>query len=477
LILQLEKKMSLVSKIDLLIGRVAGEFRSVKTMVSGSATGDVSGLETTATNLVGAINEVRTDAVSGLATKADAVAVYTKAEADAALAQAVSTAALGVDSVAAISSVDVSVYADSSVAPMEDPAGRSGWHFRNAAAGQKINWYTYQNAGLVAAHTRAALSSIWAVVTFYDNRARPFINVYSTRLGDGQDAASWYRSRWVFDQYASGTPVANTKYLVFFGVDPGVHRELPRLQITDTVDQFDRGPLNPAEVLSMFSWGTNSAAAVGAETWTMHSQGYSIDGEDFSAPLVHVGATQAQLAAGLALKANAADVYTKAESDAALIDAVTAATANADDAVNALAANVYTIAQADAATSTAISTAVNDLIGAAPGTLDTLGEIAAAIEADQTAGAALVQEVALKAYAADVYTKVEADAALDLKADKADTYTKAEVDAAVGAVGADLGDASTDFVAAFEAALAYVEPTGSGSIDGGGLLPGTPTLE
>jgi hypothetical protein len=68
--------------------------------------------------------------------------------------------------------------------------------------------------------------------------------------------------------------------------------------------------------------------------------------------------------------------------------------------------------------------------------LDTLGEIAAAIEAGEDAGAALVQEVALKAYSADVYTKTESDA----------------IEAALRA---EIGDdfANADFVATFEAAL------------------------
>jgi hypothetical protein len=380
--------------------------------------------------------------------KADAASVYTKQQADAVVSAAVGSAvsaAVGVDTVMAISSADASVYADSSIQPLEDPNGRSGWHFKNAVAGQKMNWYPYMNSALQAAHTRANLSSVWAVVTFYDTRSRPFINVYSGRLGDGQDAASWYRSRWVFDQYAVA-PVANTKYLVFFGADPGVYKELPRLQITDTTDQFDRGPRNQREVLSMFAWGSNSAAAVNAENWTMHATGHCIAGEDFAAPLVHVGATQAQLASGLtsglALKANVADVYTKAAVDAALQSVANQALGSANvamDAVTSLANNVYTISQADAATSSAVSTAVNNLIGAAPGTLDTLAEIAAAIQADETAGAALAQVVAGKADASDVYTKAESDAALALKAD-----------------AADIGDMSADFVAAFEAALAGV---------------------
>lgn len=50
--------MSLVLNISSLVSRIATEFRSIRTMISGSNTGDVSGLQTEATNIVAAINEV-----------------------------------------------------------------------------------------------------------------------------------------------------------------------------------------------------------------------------------------------------------------------------------------------------------------------------------------------------------------------------------------------------------------------------------
>lgn len=53
---------SLQTRISDLITRVGTEFKTIRTLISGSGTGDVSSLATTATNLVGAINEVKTTA-------------------------------------------------------------------------------------------------------------------------------------------------------------------------------------------------------------------------------------------------------------------------------------------------------------------------------------------------------------------------------------------------------------------------------
>ena len=59
--------MSLATNISDLATRIATEFKTVRTLISGSGTGDVSGLSTTATDLVAAINEVKTtaDAAAG----------------------------------------------------------------------------------------------------------------------------------------------------------------------------------------------------------------------------------------------------------------------------------------------------------------------------------------------------------------------------------------------------------------------------
>ncbi len=50
--------MSLQSRLASYITRVGTEFKAIRTLISGTGTGDVSNLNTTATDLVSAINEV-----------------------------------------------------------------------------------------------------------------------------------------------------------------------------------------------------------------------------------------------------------------------------------------------------------------------------------------------------------------------------------------------------------------------------------
>ena len=71
----------------------------------------------------------------------------------------------------------------------------------------------------------------------------------------------------------------------------------------------------------------------------------------------------------------------------------------------------------------AIDAAIANLVDSAPGALDTLNELAAALGDDPNFAATITNQLALKANAADVYTRTE------------------------------LGDPTTDYVAVFEAAL------------------------
>lgn len=54
--------MSLATNLQSAFTRVGTEFKAIRTLISGSGTGDVSGLNTTATDLVAAINEVKVTA-------------------------------------------------------------------------------------------------------------------------------------------------------------------------------------------------------------------------------------------------------------------------------------------------------------------------------------------------------------------------------------------------------------------------------
>jgi len=63
--------MSLATNLQNAFTRVATEFKAIRTLVSGSGTGDTSGLTTTSSNLVGAINEVKALVGAGSPTTLD----------------------------------------------------------------------------------------------------------------------------------------------------------------------------------------------------------------------------------------------------------------------------------------------------------------------------------------------------------------------------------------------------------------------
>jgi hypothetical protein len=340
--------MTMATNLIAAFQRVGAEFRSLRTLIGGSATSDVAALQTTASNLVDAINEVRAiglskaaidDAnLSGLAVwssqktsdeiqaavaalvngapgvldtlqelaaalgndpdlqgnllaaisqKADAANVYTKVESDLLISDAAR-----LQGVRVIASTDASVYADSSVPPQADPSGAGGWYFRNDAPSTKINWYPYAGVG---SQVLGDITSIYMVVTFASIASLPFIGIYTKKTGTG-DAGSWYRSRIVYESFSS-PPQVGTTYLVYWGVDPGVYPELPRLNITGTQAANSIGPRAPTEEILTYSWGTNSGAAVGNVQMTAREMGHRIAGIATACPLVHVGASAAQFQA------------------------------------------------------------------------------------------------------------------------------------------------------------------------------------
>lgn len=145
------------------------------------------------------------------------------------------------------------VYADGA-APIADPKGREGWYFKNTAAGQKINWYffsyTQQNVQF------GQVNNFWAVVTIYTTKL-PFLSLYTLKQNDGQDAASWYRSRV---SYVGTNPAAPGTYLLHVGTDPGVFPGLQRIPLTRE-PVTARGPEGATEVVMTALVSTDSSAS------------------------------------------------------------------------------------------------------------------------------------------------------------------------------------------------------------------------
>jgi hypothetical protein len=90
-----------------------------------------------------------------------------------------------------------------------------------------------------------------------------------------------------------------------------------------------------------------------------------------------------------------------------------------------------TVSLSGMATKAFVASTIATLVNSAPGVLDTLGEIATALDGDANFAETMSLALADKANSADVYTSVEVDTALSDKANSADVYTSVEVDTAL----------------------------------------------
>lgn len=136
-----------------------------------------------------------------------------------------------------------------------DPSNRLGWYYKNAGAGQKINWYFFD--GFMKTITLGQ-SSFFAVVTMYNVANKPFIGIYTIPQGAG-DAAAWYRSRVAYT--IPNTAVAGTKYLVHVGPVPAtLLPELPRLELV-SAPAVAQGPRAASEAILTAAFSSDSAAS------------------------------------------------------------------------------------------------------------------------------------------------------------------------------------------------------------------------
>jgi hypothetical protein len=148
-----------------------------------------------------------------------------------------------------------------------DPNGREGWYFRNATAGQKINWYFFSYTQQTVQYGQ--VSSFWAVVTLYKTRL-PFLSLYTLPQADGLNAASWYRSRV---SYTGTNPTKPGTYLLHFGADPGVYPGLQRIPLT--LESFSaRGPRGASEVVMTALVSSDSSASANTTEFVCPHAGF-----------------------------------------------------------------------------------------------------------------------------------------------------------------------------------------------------------
>ena len=152
----------------------------------------------------------------------------------------------------------ISAYADSNPAPTADLLyKRPGWSYTNTNLGNKFNYYFYSNGNTT--QTLGDITGAWCIcendsTTTTSSIVNPIISIYTVG-----NLNVWYQSSRA---YAGNTNmVAGMKYLCYWGVEPTVFLELPRIQLTLTLSN---GPQLPGETVLTMSVGSDSGAPAGS---------------------------------------------------------------------------------------------------------------------------------------------------------------------------------------------------------------------
>jgi hypothetical protein len=177
---------------------------------------------------------------------------------------------------------DPAVYADAA-AGGADPFGSEGWNFENN--NNKINWYYfYQISGSPRQYTLSDLQSVYlkALSRHASETRIPFLTVYTVRQNDGNDAASWYRSRLNYElepsQVPSGFVTSGVPFVIYAKNDVAVftnfrHEEAP-------LSFSSNGPQADDEVILYMALGTDSSESNGGYNFTAQSIGFQTPDND-----------------------------------------------------------------------------------------------------------------------------------------------------------------------------------------------------
>lgn len=177
---------------------------------------------------------------------------------------------------------DPAVYADGA-AGGADPAGSEGWNFENNS--NKINWYYfYQVSGSPRQYTLGDLESVYVkALSRHASETRiPFLTIYTVRENDGNDAASWYRSRLNYElepsQVPSGFVVSGVPFVIYAKNDVAVFTNFRHEEAS--LSFSSNGPQADDEVILYMALGTDSSESNGGYNFTAQSIGFQTPDND-----------------------------------------------------------------------------------------------------------------------------------------------------------------------------------------------------
>lgn len=171
-----------------------------------------------------------------------------------------------------------SVFADGQPATY-DKNNINGWYYKQLSTPaipfliNKANWYFYPLAGETG-QTMSQLDSVFFNLRLYSTTSLPWITVYTKPLGDGQDAQSWYRSRFNYSTNA-GIKQSNSDYVFYIKGKPNTSL----IKSFELTQNASNGPLQDSEEILYITLQTNSAVNAGDVEFTVKNFGFSIDSQ------------------------------------------------------------------------------------------------------------------------------------------------------------------------------------------------------
>jgi hypothetical protein len=173
----------------------------------------------------------------------------------------------------------IQAYADTVPPPVIDTYKRKGWYYTNTSAGNKYNYYFYSNGNYT--QTLADITGNWCIcendsTTTTASDVIPIMAVYTVG-----SLNVWYQSKRVYS--ANARMVAGMKYLFYWGVEPTVFPELPRIQLTL---KSENGTLLPGETVLTMSVGSESSASAGTIRNLMTHIGWRNSSNEFITQLI-----------------------------------------------------------------------------------------------------------------------------------------------------------------------------------------------
>jgi len=173
----------------------------------------------------------------------------------------------------------IQAYADTVPTPTADAYKRPGWSYTNISAGNKFNYYFYSNANTT--QTLGDITGAWCIcendaINTTSSIVNPIISIYTVG-----NLNVWYQSSRAYS--GNTNMVAGMKYLCYWGVEPTVFPELPRIQLTLA---RQTGTLLPGETVLTMSVGSDSGAGAGLIRNLMSHIGWRNASNEFITELI-----------------------------------------------------------------------------------------------------------------------------------------------------------------------------------------------